>query len=191
MKAEGSGFLGVVCWGWGIGGGDWLVLRVLGSAIIGDIGDISVIGVAGVGHVLDSAIGKSNRVSSLDIASTIRGLLGVEGSLGVVISNSVGEGVGRDLIGVGLSLVCWGGVVGGSRGVVGRGSLHDNWSSMDSVVDWGMVGHDHWSVVNSVVHWGMVGHVDWVDSVVGMVATIGSNNSEQGSTDKSLKPKSN
>ena len=51
--------------------------------------------------------------------------------------------------------------------------------------------NNHWgSVVHSVVDWGMVSHMDGsvVDCVVSVVvATIGSNNSEQGSTDKSLK----
>merc|ERR1712209_351882 len=120
----------MVGWSWGIGGLGGDILGVLSSALIGDIGDISIISIAGVANVLDSAIGKSNRVRSLDIAGSIRGLLSVEGSLGVVISNSVGVGVGGDLIRVGLSMVSW------SWGVVG-------WSPMDSVSNW--VSHN-WSV---------------------------------------------
>merc|ERR1712209_33072 len=134
----------MVGWSWGIGGVGGDILGVLSSALIGDIGDISIISIAGVANMLDSAIRKSNRVGSLDIAGSIRGLLSVEGSLGVVISNSVGVGVGGDLIRVGLSMVSW------SWGVVGWSSVDsvgNNWSSMDSVSNW--VSHN-WSV-DSVV----------------------------------------
>merc|ERR1711963_460997 len=110
--------------------------------------------------MLDTSIGKSNRVGSGDVGGTIRLLSSVEVGLGVVISNSVGEGVGGDLIGVLLGLVSW------SRGVVGWSSLHNNWGnnwgSMDGVGNW--VSHN-WgvdSVVGSVDHWSMdsVGSVD-------------------------------
>ena len=47
-------------------------------AFIGDISDVAVISVGGVGHLLDSAIGQSDSVWSLDIAGTIGGLLSVE-----------------------------------------------------------------------------------------------------------------
>ena len=114
--------------------------------------------------------------------------MGIEVGLGVVISNSVGEGVGGDLIGVLL------GLVGNSRGVVSWSSLHNNWS-VDSVVDWvdsvgnnwsmDSMGHMDWGMVNSV------GHVDRsvMDSVVSVMSTIGSggNNSEESSSDESLK----
>jgi hypothetical protein len=108
----------------GIGGsGSGLVawsgsLGVDSGALIGHISDISVISVGRVGNLLDSAVGKGNGVRSLDIAGTIRGLLGVEVGLGVVISNGVGVAVGGDLIGVSL------GLVGGGRGVVSGGLDH-------------------------------------------------------------------
>jgi len=119
----------------GIGGGrGGLVtgsrsLRVHSGALIGDISDVSIIAVGGVGHLLDSAVGKGNSVGTLDIAGAIRGLLGVEVGLGVVISNSVGVGVGGDLIGVSLSLVGGGGGVVSGGGVdnggsVGGGGVH-------------------------------------------------------------------
>ena len=159
----------MVGWSWGIGGLGGDILGVLSSALIGDISDISIISIAGVANMLDSAIGKSNRVRSLDIAGSIRGLLSVEGSLGVVISNSVGVGVGRDLISIFLSLVSR------SRGMVGGSSMGNNWGSVDSMSNnwssvhsmsgvsnnwggmnsvgkWGM--GNNWSVSNSVVNWG-------------------------------------
>merc|ERR1719418_454485 len=102
--------------GRGIGGGG-LVGLGLGVDSGALIGDITVIAVAGVLHVLDSAVGKSNGVGSGHVAVTIGLLLGVEVGLGVVISNGVGEGVGRNLIGVDLSLV------GGGGGVVSGGSV--------------------------------------------------------------------
>merc|ERR1719328_501577 len=174
------------------GGGGWdigLLLWVDSGSLVCDISDISIITIAGVLDMLDTSIGKSNRVGSGDVGGTIRLLLSVEVGLGVVISNSVGEGVGGDLIGVLLSLVGW------SRGVVSWSSLHNNWS-VDSMVDRGVdsVGNN-WSV-DSMGHmdWGMVdsvGHVDWsvMDSVVSVMSTIGSggNNSKESSSDESLK----
>merc|ERR1719373_771520 len=169
------------------GRGIGLLLWVDSGSLVCDIGDISIITIAGVLDVLDSAIGKSNRVRSSNVGGTIRLLLSVEVGLGVVISNSVGEGVGGDLIGVLL------GLVGNSRGVVSWSSLHNNWS-VDSVVDWvNSVGND-WSM-DSMGHmnWGMVnsvGHVDWgvMDSVVSVMSTIGSggNNSKESNSDESL-----
>merc|ERR1719330_925590 len=90
-------------------------LRVLGSSLVGHIGDVSIITVRGVGHTLDSAIGKSHRVGALDVAGAIGGLIGAEAGLGVVIGHGVGVGVGQDLVGVDL------GLVGGGRGVGHRG----------------------------------------------------------------------
>merc|ERR1719420_2263761 len=88
--------------------------------------------------MLGSAIGKSNGVRSLGIASTITSLSSVEVGVGVVVSYSVGVGVGGGLIGVGRGMVSRGGM--DNRGVVGRGGM-DNWGSMDNrcVVGWGSV----------------------------------------------------
>merc|ERR1712012_186510 len=183
--------LSMVSGGRGIGGGRGVVRLLLwvdSGYLIGDIGDISIITIAGVLDVLDSAIGKSNRVGSGNVGGTIRLLLSVEVSLGVVISNSVGEGVGRDLIRVLLGLVGW------SRSVVSWSSLHNNWS-VDSMVDRGVdsvgnnwsvdsMGHMDWGMVNSV------GHVDrsMMDSVVSVMSTIGSggNNSEESTATKAF-----
>ena len=64
----------LVSWGWVV----WLGLWVLGSSLIGDISDKSIISIGGILDSLDSAIRKSNRVRSLDIAVSIVGFLLVE-----------------------------------------------------------------------------------------------------------------
>jgi len=105
-------------------------LGVDSGSLVGHICDIAVIAVGRVGNLLDSAVRKGNSVRSLDIAGTIRGLLGVEVGLGVVISNGIGVGVGGDLIGVSLGLVGRGGGMV-SRGMNHRGSIGG--SSVDSM----------------------------------------------------------
>jgi len=165
--------------GWGVGGGGlvWLLLGVDSGALVGHIGHVAVVSVRGVLHVLDSAIGKSDGVGSLDVGGTIGGLLTVEVGLGVIVSHGVGEGVGGDLVGVLLSVVSRGGLVswgsvhgvgnnGGSVHGVVNGSVHSvNWG-MDSVVDWGVDSVVNWGV-DSVVNWGVDSMVDWgvVDSM--------------------------
>ena len=173
--------------GRGIGGGGLvgLGLGVDSGALIGDISDIAVIAVAGVLHVLDSAVGKSNGVGSGHVAVTIGLLLGVEVGLGVVIGNGVGEGVGRNLIGVDLSLV------GGGGGVVSRGSVdsvsHDR-GGMHGVGDG--VGDNHRGVVDGVVSHRVDGVMDGVDGVVDSVVSsirASSHDGEESSSDESLK----
>merc|ERR1711892_546668 len=96
--------------------------------------------------MLGTTIRESNRVRSSSVTSTITSLSSIEISIGVVIRNSIGVGVGRRFIGV-------------SWGMVG-------WSSMDN---WGMVGGssmDNWGMVcgSSMDNWGMVGRgsmIDW------------------------------
>merc|ERR1719435_79438 len=80
-----------------------------------------------VPNMLGTAIRKSNRVRSLGIASTISSLGSVEVGVGIIISYSIGVGVGRWLIWVG-------------RGVIGRGSVDNRGSVVDrgSVVSWSM-----------------------------------------------------
>ena len=133
----------------GLSGGIRLGLRVDRNSLIGDISDISVVVVSGVLDVLGPAIRKSNSVFSGHSSVGIRGLSGVEGSLGVIISNSVGERVGfRGLL---LFVVSsrgvirsrgWGMVGSRGRGVVGSGGRCVSRSSMDNrscVVGSGMV----------------------------------------------------
>ena len=122
--------------GWGWGRGICLDLRVDRNSLVGNIGDISVVVVGGVLDVLGSAVGKSNRVRSGNGTVGISGLSGIEGGLGVIISNSVGVGVGLgDLL---LLVVGGRGVVGCRGGGVIRsgswgigGSCVDKGSSVD------------------------------------------------------------
>ena len=126
-----------------VGRGVGLSLRVLGVALVGDIGNITGVVISVVVDMLGPAVGKSNRVGSSNVASSILGLNLVEGSLGVVISNSVLEGVwlwgliidlcmvsslDRGVVGSGGMVGRGGmdnrGVVGG-RGMVSRGSMDD------------------------------------------------------------------
>ena len=160
-----------------VGGGSGVVVRVLGLAVVGDISNVSIVTIDVVVDVLDSAIRKSHGVSTLDIAGTIGSLLSVEVSLGVVVSDGVGEGVGGDLIGVGLGLV-------GGSGLVSNGSWGISGGSVDGVSNnGGMV--NHWGVdsVDGVVDRGVVEHV--LHSSIG---TSGSNG-EDSSSNKSLKYK--
>jgi len=159
---ETSDYLGVVGGGGGsvvtTGGGG----GVLGLSGVGHVSNIAVVVIGVVGHSLGAAIGKSNGVGSSNNTVTVIVLLLVEGSLGVVISDSVGELVGRDLskVSSGVSSL-HGGVVGG--GVV------DNWGG-----GVGGGGVNHGSVVD---HRGVVGSgvVDSVDSVVDSVDSVGDN----------------
>jgi len=91
--------LGVVGGGRGglVGGGG---LGVDSGALVGHIGDIAVIAVGGVLDVLDAAVGESHGVGAGNVGGTVGLLLGVEGGLGVVVSDGVGEGVGGDLVSI-------------------------------------------------------------------------------------------
>ena len=145
----------MVSWGWSISW-SWS-LWVDSGSLVGDISDISIITIGRVLDVLDSAIRKSNGVRSGNVGSTIGLFLSVEARLGVVISNSVGVGVGGDLIRVSLNwgMVNWGMVSWGSVDYWGSmDSVGNNWGSVDSVGNW--VGNN-WSSVDSVVDWGMDG----------------------------------
>ena len=123
----------------GLSGGIRLGLRVDGNSLVGDISDVSVVVVSGVLDVLGPAIGKSNRVFSGNSSVGISGLSSVEGSLGVIISNSVGERVGlRSLLLLmvssrGVIRSRGRGVVGSrGRGMVGSGGRCVSRSSMDN-----------------------------------------------------------
>merc|ERR1712106_787675 len=87
--------------------------------------------------MLGTTIRESNGVRSGSITVTITSLSSIESSAGVVISNSIGVGVGRRLIGVSwlsISLdnrgvVGWGSM--DNRGMIGRGSMV-SWGGMDN-----------------------------------------------------------
>jgi len=141
----------------GLGGrrGVGLGLGVDGDTLVAHIGDVSVVVVGGVLDVLGPAVGQSNRVRAGHGTVGIGGLGGVEGGLGVVISNSVLVGVRLgDLL---LLVVGGGGVVGGlgvdGGGVVrgGGGVVHDGSgvvSGGGGVVSGGGVVHDGSGVVS-------------------------------------------
>merc|ERR1712106_1031893 len=119
--------------------------------------------------MLGTTIRESNRVRSSSVTSTITSLSSIEISIGVVISNGIGVGVGRRLIRVSWSSMDnWGMVCGSSM---------DNWgmvggSNMDN---WGMVGGssmDNWSMVgrSSMVDWSMSNNTSSTMKTVGRVS---------------------
>jgi len=168
---------------WGRGWDIRLGLGVDSGSLVGDLSDIAVISVGGVGHLLDPAVGESHSVGTLDIAGTIGGLLSVEVGLGVVISNGVCEGVGRDLISVLLGLVSNGGwlVSNGGWLVSNRGrsiswgsvdGVSNNWSSVDGVGNnWSSVVSDRvgnkWGGMNTMVNTMVGNQRSCMDGVVG------------------------
>jgi len=123
----------MVSWSWGVVWGwswvVWLSFWVYWGTFVFDISDETVVVVSGVGDSLDTSIGKVNLVGSSGYL-TVRGFLGVEVSLGVVISNSVLESK-------------WG------WGVFFWGMIR-SWS-------WSMIRCWSWSVVWSWVNWGSWG----------------------------------
>ena len=118
-----------------------------GLSRVGHVSNKAVGVVSVVGDGLDPAVGKRNSVRATDNAVGITRLLGVEVGLGVVVRDTIGEGVGlRGLLGVFHR-----GVVGRSRGMVdhrGRGMVSNR--SRGMVSNRGMVGSGS-SVDNSVV----------------------------------------
>ena len=157
----------------GRGGGVRLGLRVHGGPLVSHLGDVSVITVGGVLDVLDATVGKGNGIGALGVTGAVGGLLGIEVGARVVICDGVGEGVGGDLVRVGLGRGVVSGGVGnfvdhrggsvcGGRGVGGSGvdGVMDNRSSVHGVMSDG-VGN------NSVVGQAVVGDGMGDDTVVG------------------------
>merc|ERR1719239_1885501 len=68
------------------------------GSVVGDLGDVAVDWIGVVVHVLDPAVGKSNRIGTLGVAGTITALASVEVGVGVVVSDGVVVGVGGDLV---------------------------------------------------------------------------------------------
>merc|ERR1712223_1148217 len=85
----------LVSWGWLVGW-SWVVRRlvfwVLGSSFVGNIGNVTVVVVSSIGYSLNTSVGKVDLVRSTD-SLAISSLLGVEVGAGVIISNTVLEGV--------------------------------------------------------------------------------------------------
>ena len=132
-----------------------------GLSRVGHVSNKAVGVVSVVGDGLDPAVGKRNSVRATDNAVGITRLLGVEVGLGVVVRDTIGEGVGlrgllgvfhRGVVGRGRSMVDHRGrgmVSNRGRGMVGSGSSVDN--SMVAVAD-------AVSVSDSVSNMGHVGH---------------------------------
>ena len=118
-----------------------------GLSRVGHVSNKAVGVVSVVGDGLDPAVGKRNSVRATNNAVGIARLLGVEVGLGVVVRDTIGEGVGlRGLLGVFHR-----GVVSRSRSMVdhrGRGMVSNRGRGM--VGNRGMVGSGS-SVDNSVV----------------------------------------
>ena len=135
-----------------------------GLSRVGHVSNKAVGVVSVVGDGLDPAVGKRNSVRATDNAVGIARLLGVEVCLGVVVRDTIGEGVWlRGLLGIlhrGMICRCRCMVDRGS--VVGRGrGMVDNWGrgvvSSRSSMDNSMVAMaDAMAVSNSVSN---VGHM--------------------------------
>jgi len=104
-------------------------------SFIGNISNISIIIIGMVVDMLDTAIRKVDRVGAFYNTGTIIGLSLVEGSTRVVISNSIGVGVGR-----GLSIV--------RLGISTNSMVSNNWSMVDNR----SMGNSNW-VSNSMSNW--------------------------------------
>ena len=93
--------------------GSWVrvfFIGVFGFSFVFDISDETVVVISGVGHNLDTTVGKVDSVRSLGVVSITR-LFGGEVGVAVVVSDGISVLVlGRD-IGVGGFVVC------GGRGV--------------------------------------------------------------------------
>ena len=119
---------------------------------VGDVSNETVGVVGGVGDGLDPAVGEVDRVGAINVSTGITVLCGVEVGLGVVIGNTIGEGVWlRGLLGIfhrGVVGRCRG-MVDRSRSMVGRGSVVDR--SRGMVDNWGrgMVGNRGRGMVGS------------------------------------------
>merc|ERR1719320_817191 len=158
-----------------LGGCIGLGLRVVGNSLVGHISNITVVVVSGVVHGLGPAIRESNGVGSGDGTIAIRGLSSVEGSLGVVISNTILVGVGlRSLLVLSRGVIGGSRLVGRSRGVVGGGLVHNR----GCVVGRGMVDNR-----GGVVSRGMM---DNRDSMVSRGMLQGKGGSVDGMTDSGM-----
>ena len=115
-----------------------------GLSRVGDVSNKAVGVVSVVGDGLDPAVGKRNSVRATDNAVGIARLLGVEVCLGVVVRDTIGEGVGlwgllgvfhRGVVGRGRSMVDHRGrgmVSNRGRGMVGNRGMISSWSGVDN-----------------------------------------------------------
>merc|ERR1711963_1048072 len=151
---------------------NWGSSSVMWLSLIGDISNITIIVVGVVLNMLDSAVGKVDRVFSINNTSSIIVLSLLESSTRVVISNSIGVRVWGRLSKVisNISSMDWGMV---------------SWGSMHSMVNWGM--GNNWGM-DGMVDWGMDGVHSMGDNSISSVKSVGgiSNNSGVGSESLAL-----
>merc|ERR1719346_827645 len=141
---------------------NWGSSSVMWLSLIGDISNITIIVVGVVLDVLDSAVGKVDRVFSINNTSSIIVLSLLESSTRVVISNSIGVRVWGRLSKVisNISSMDWGMVSWGSMHSMVNWGMGNNWGSMDnwgmdSMVDWGMDSVGNWGMDGISKNWGM------------------------------------
>ena len=140
---------------------------ISGNSVVGNISNVSVISVGSVGDSLNSAVRKRNGVRTVDSTAGVLGLGSLEVGLGVVVRDTIGEGVGlrgllgvfhRGVVGRGRSMVDHRGrgmVSNRGRGMVGNRGMVSSWSSVDNSV---VAVADAVSVSDSVSNMGHVGH---------------------------------
>merc|ERR1719511_176043 len=187
---------GMVSWG---SVGNWGSSIGWGS-LVGDISNIAIIVIGMVADVLDSAIGKVDRVFTINNTGSIIVLSLLESSTGVVISNSIGVRVWGNFSKVisDISSFHWGMVSRGSMsnnwGMVSWSSMSNywgmiSWGSVDSMVNWGMDSMgNNWGSVDSMVNWGMDSMNSVGDNSISTVKSVGgiSNNSSVGTESLAL-----
>ena len=101
-----------------------LDLRIDRHTLIGDLGNKTMVVISSVLHMLNPAVREGHRVGPNDVAHSISRLSSVEGSLGVVILDSVLVGVGLPW----LSSISRLGGISRSRGRgISRGRCRDIW----------------------------------------------------------------
>ena len=103
-------------------------IRVLGLTSIRHLGDIAINVVGVVGDSLDTAVGKVDRVGSLNNTGAIVALGLAEGSARVLVSHSIVVGVGGDLSKVRGSIA---NSVVSNRGMVNNRGMVDHRGGMD------------------------------------------------------------
>ena len=132
---------------------------VNGLARVGHVSHKAIGMIGSVGDSLNSAVRKRNGVRTVDSTAGVLGLGSLEVGLGVVVRDTIGEGVGlwgllgvfhRGVVGRGRSMVDHRG-----RGMVSNRGMVGSWSSVDNSV---VAVADAVSVSYSVSNMGHVGH---------------------------------
>merc|ERR1711892_1450808 len=139
------------------------------NTIIGNISNISIIIIGMVVDMLNTAIRKVDRVGAFYNTGTIIGLSLVEGSTRVVISNSIGVGVGR-----GLSIV--------RLGISTNSMVSNNWSMVDNR----SMGNSNW-VSNRMSNWVSNSMSNWVSNSMSNSMSKSMSNGVSNNTSSTMK----